>query len=191
MLCCGGQRWGPLVRVGTPPMLGLGTAERTLPLPGLWGWGWPWGPRSGSALGHGDPPQLLWGTALGALTVLWLRGGHGPGDSSRTALGIPLCPGVPVGAVPAEVRSWGTLLWTPETHTTAVDVGLKAGSLWTSCLRRGAGGQSYSPPTPKKYPRNTDELWGRSVGSRPPRISFARGGHFWGVLGDSPPVLRV
>lgn len=49
----------------------------------------------------------------------------GLGDSSGTALGTPLCPEVPVGAVSAEVQGWGTLLGTPQTHTTAMDVGFK------------------------------------------------------------------
>lgn len=50
----------------------------------------------------------------------------GLGHSSGTALGTPLCPGVAVGTVSAEVQGWGTLLGTPQTHTTAVDIGLKS-----------------------------------------------------------------
>lgn len=50
----------------------------------------------------------------------------GLGHSSGTALGTLLCPGVAVGTVSAEVQGWGTLLGTPQTHTTAVDIGLKS-----------------------------------------------------------------
>lgn len=145
--CCG-QPWGPPCAVsGDSPedilsavVVGMGMALGT-----------PLCKCSGPGDIHGDPAQLVLGIALGPLTVLWLRRGCGPGDSSRTAMGIPSAQEFPWGLCLQRCRAGGALLGTPQVHTTAVDVGLKDGSLWTSCLKCGAGDN----PTDSPHQRNT------------------------------------
>lgn len=97
----------------------------------------------------GTSPQLVLGTALGPLTVLWLRKGCGPGAQLRDSLGdspLPrggrgyrVCRGAGLGDTPGDP---------PDTHHCR---GYRVEkSLWTSCLRRGAGGQSYRSPHPEQ-----------------------------------------
>lgn len=152
-----GEPWELSLCVWGPPCAGSGDSREVIPSEGPWGWGWPWGPCSASTLGWGHPSRPL---------------SAGAGDSS----GTPDCPVVEGGAVglgTAAGQLWGLCLqrcragghsWgPPQTHTTAMGVGLKDRSLWISCLRRGAGGQSYRL-TPKKHAGDTNELWDRSMG---------------------------
>lgn len=151
-------------------VMGLGTAQGTLLCKG-----------SGPGDSHGDPPQLVRGTALGPLSVLWLRMGLWAWGQPW---GLPSAQGCVWGLCLPEVQGWGTLLGTSQTHTTAVDVGLKDGSLWTPFLRCGAGGQSYRPLHPRNIPgilmNSVTGAWGQGHPASPlPEVDT-----FGGVLGD-------
>lgn len=192
-----GTRWG--LRM---PTVG---AERTRPGhtsgPGLRGWGQPWDSSGLRRVGRCCAVVAVLWTALGTPSP-WAGG-----DSSGTPFcpvvemglwawgqlqdspgGCPLPRGASGGCV-CRGAGLGTLLGTLQTHTTAMAVWLKDGSL--DLLAEAWGwGTTLQAPTPRKRPRDTDELWDRSVGSRAPSISFARSRHFWGCPWRLP-VLRA
>lgn len=139
---------------------------------------------------HGDPPQLVLETALGppycpmVEAGLWawgqLQDSLGDCPLPRSARGGCVCRGAGLGDTPGDP---------PDAHHCR---GCRVeGRVLVDLLPEAWGwGTILQTPTSKKQPRTTDELWDRNVGSRPPSIPFARGGHFGGCPWR-PPVLRV